>query len=270
MTVKDRRVLQEPMPRARENPRDDVTAELTGSDANFGEASVGGLGPDRPDAYRDSVENDDTGLRLEADPAHAEDISPDQNRAPPGRRGARRGGARDHRPPPRRLRGRGAAARPQPRRGAVTSLRGELAAREALVRPGRPAPNRVAFFMTTGRASDGGPPTRSRVRVEIRPGSRQTKRMFRSQAEGPAGLDEALAGFHPIVAGWFQETLGEPSAPQRQGWPLIARGARRADRRADRLGQDARRVPRRRRSALPPRARGRRSPDEPTSSTSRR
>src|SRR4051812_1227248 len=34
----------------------------------------------------------------------------------------------------------------------------------------------------------------------------------------------ALAGFHPIVRQWFTETLGEPSAPQRVGWPAIARG----------------------------------------------
>ena len=34
-----------------------------------------------------------------------------------------------------------------------------------------------------------------------------------------------LAAFHPIVRDWFTETLGEPSAPQREGWPAIARGA---------------------------------------------
>ncbi len=35
----------------------------------------------------------------------------------------------------------------------------------------------------------------------------------------------ALADFHPIVRDWFATTLGEPSAPQRQGWPAIASGA---------------------------------------------
>jgi ATP-dependent Lhr-like helicase len=30
-----------------------------------------------------------------------------------------------------------------------------------------------------------------------------------------------LSTFHPAVARWFTERLGEPSAPQRQGWPLI-------------------------------------------------
>lgn len=30
--------------------------------------------------------------------------------------------------------------------------------------------------------------------------------------------------FHPVVAAWFAETLGEPTAPQRLGWPAIAAG----------------------------------------------
>ncbi|MDQ6888311.1 MAG: DEAD/DEAH box helicase [Gemmatimonadota bacterium] len=34
----------------------------------------------------------------------------------------------------------------------------------------------------------------------------------------------SLRPFHPIVRGWFAETLGAPSAPQRQGWPAIASG----------------------------------------------
>ena len=33
--------------------------------------------------------------------------------------------------------------------------------------------------------------------------------------------DPALAAFHPLVQRWFEQTLGEPSEPQRQGWPLI-------------------------------------------------
>jgi ATP-dependent helicase Lhr and Lhr-like helicase len=36
--------------------------------------------------------------------------------------------------------------------------------------------------------------------------------------------DDALTPFHPIVREWFRETLGEPSEPQRGGWPAIARG----------------------------------------------
>jgi ATP-dependent Lhr-like helicase len=36
---------------------------------------------------------------------------------------------------------------------------------------------------------------------------------------------DALMPFHPLVRRWFEETLGEPSAPQVQGWPAIASGA---------------------------------------------
>src|ERR671926_1019844 len=34
----------------------------------------------------------------------------------------------------------------------------------------------------------------------------------------------ALEPFHPVVREWFRETLGEPSDPQRRGWPAIAGG----------------------------------------------
>jgi ATP-dependent Lhr-like helicase len=37
-------------------------------------------------------------------------------------------------------------------------------------------------------------------------------------------MPDALELFHPIVRRWFTETLGAPSAPQRAGWPAIARG----------------------------------------------
>ncbi|HEX6631053.1 MAG TPA: DEAD/DEAH box helicase, partial [Gemmatimonadaceae bacterium] len=33
-----------------------------------------------------------------------------------------------------------------------------------------------------------------------------------------------LAPFHPLVRAWFTERVGEPSAPQRAGWPAIADG----------------------------------------------
>jgi ATP-dependent Lhr-like helicase len=39
----------------------------------------------------------------------------------------------------------------------------------------------------------------------------------------PASPDP-LALFHPLVRRWFTETLGEPSAPQRAGWPAIGAG----------------------------------------------
>ncbi len=31
-------------------------------------------------------------------------------------------------------------------------------------------------------------------------------------------------GFHPLVAGWFEKRFGEPTEPQRLGWPSIAAG----------------------------------------------
>ena len=33
-----------------------------------------------------------------------------------------------------------------------------------------------------------------------------------------------LDGFHPTLARWFRERLGEPTLPQREGWPLIRSG----------------------------------------------
>ena len=35
---------------------------------------------------------------------------------------------------------------------------------------------------------------------------------------------DVLDRFLPIVAHWFRETYGEPTPPQRQGWPAIAAG----------------------------------------------
>ncbi|MCL2461548.1 MAG: DEAD/DEAH box helicase, partial [Defluviitaleaceae bacterium] len=37
-------------------------------------------------------------------------------------------------------------------------------------------------------------------------------------------MDASLSYFHPDVAAWFTENLGEPTLAQRQGWPEIARG----------------------------------------------
>ncbi|MFN3925501.1 MAG: DEAD/DEAH box helicase, partial [Pseudarthrobacter sp.] len=33
-----------------------------------------------------------------------------------------------------------------------------------------------------------------------------------------------LSTFHPVVRSWFQKRFGEPSPPQREGWPVIASG----------------------------------------------
>ncbi|MHC4108278.1 MAG: DEAD/DEAH box helicase, partial [Planctomycetota bacterium] len=34
----------------------------------------------------------------------------------------------------------------------------------------------------------------------------------------------ALAGFHPVLQRWFTESFGEPTEPQRRGWPAIRAG----------------------------------------------
>src|SRR5579875_1477253 len=37
-------------------------------------------------------------------------------------------------------------------------------------------------------------------------------------------VNDALSAFHPVTARWFRKTLGEPTAAQRESWPVIARG----------------------------------------------
>ena len=65
--------------------------------------------------------------------------------------------------------------------------------------------------------------------------------------------------FHPAVAAWFGEAVSRrPPLPQARAWPPIRRRPQRPDRRADRFGQDARRVPRGDRRAGSRRARDRR------------
>ncbi|MDE3162100.1 MAG: DEAD/DEAH box helicase, partial [Acidobacteriota bacterium] len=36
--------------------------------------------------------------------------------------------------------------------------------------------------------------------------------------------EDAFACFHPVTAEWFRAVFDAPTAPQRQGWPVIARG----------------------------------------------
>src|SRR3954470_15134940 len=33
-----------------------------------------------------------------------------------------------------------------------------------------------------------------------------------------------LAGFHPTIQGWFTSRFGDPTEPQREGWPRIRGG----------------------------------------------
>src|SRR5580658_7566354 len=39
-----------------------------------------------------------------------------------------------------------------------------------------------------------------------------------------AGAADAFACFHPVTAAWFRAVFDAPTAPQRLGWPVIARG----------------------------------------------
>jgi ATP-dependent helicase Lhr and Lhr-like helicase len=43
-------------------------------------------------------------------------------------------------------------------------------------------------------------------------------------ANAAASDDSALALFHPLTAAWFRAVFDRPTAPQREGWPAIARG----------------------------------------------
>ncbi len=39
-----------------------------------------------------------------------------------------------------------------------------------------------------------------------------------------SSANEPFAGFHPVTAAWFKAVFDAPTAPQRMGWPVIARG----------------------------------------------
>jgi len=39
-----------------------------------------------------------------------------------------------------------------------------------------------------------------------------------------SAAEDALSGFHPVTAAWFRAVFEAPTAPQRLGWPAIARG----------------------------------------------
>ena len=52
-----------------------------------------------------------------------------------------------------------------------------------------------------------------------------------------------LSHLDPLISEWFSARLGEPTEPQRLGWPEIHAGARRPDLRAHRFGKDAGGVP---------------------------
>jgi ATP-dependent Lhr-like helicase len=55
-------------------------------------------------------------------------------------------------------------------------------------------------------------------------GARNAREPAESGGKAPSGGADALAQFHPVTAAWFRAVFGEPTAPQREGWPAIARG----------------------------------------------
>ena len=40
----------------------------------------------------------------------------------------------------------------------------------------------------------------------------------------PPGAPDPFSCFHPVTAAWFRAVFDAPTAPQRLGWPVIARG----------------------------------------------
>ena len=64
------------------------------------------------------------------------------------------------------------------------------------------------------------PPTSSKPKS----GPKRTASATAITAANRSTANDALGLFHPITAAWFRETLGTPTAPQREGWPAIARG----------------------------------------------
>ncbi|HVZ83320.1 MAG TPA: DEAD/DEAH box helicase [Terracidiphilus sp.] len=46
----------------------------------------------------------------------------------------------------------------------------------------------------------------------------------RSPESEPGTLTDPFACFHPVTAEWFSAVFDSPTAPQRMGWPVIARG----------------------------------------------
>jgi ATP-dependent Lhr-like helicase len=46
----------------------------------------------------------------------------------------------------------------------------------------------------------------------------------RNPSSNPMDAADPLACFHPVTAAWFRAVFDAPTAPQRMGWPVIARG----------------------------------------------
>ena len=92
------------------------------------------------------------------------------------------------------------------------------------------------------RHRDPGRGARSACTADRRRPEEPGKRSPRVALENAAVSRDGLAGFHPPVRDWFRGSFAAPTPAQKKGWPPISPGGRRCCC-ADRLGQDARRVP---------------------------
>src|SRR6266545_6554680 len=67
-------------------------------------------------------------------------------------------------------------------------------------------------------------PTRKREEPKVGPETTGQRSRLRVRSLRVSGPMSPLAAFHSAVQRWFAERLGEPTAPQREGWPLIREG----------------------------------------------
>ena len=54
--------------------------------------------------------------------------------------------------------------------------------------------------------------------------SERSKPSTKPKSGEPSEVHDALGCFHPVTAAWFRAAFAAPTAPQRLGWPAIARG----------------------------------------------
>src|SRR6185437_9950152 len=62
------------------------------------------------------------------------------------------------------------------------------------------------------------------ILYSVRSVPRTSSKSKKVDAAKPSGADAALSLFHPVTAKWFRAVFDEPTAPQIEGWPAIARG----------------------------------------------
>ncbi len=63
-----------------------------------------------------------------------------------------------------------------------------------------------------------------RILYSVRSVPQISSKSKKVDAAKPSGAEAALSLFHPVTAKWFRAVFEEPTAPQIEGWPAIARG----------------------------------------------